>query len=94
MSTEQSLMTVEQAAAFLQVSVPTIYRWKAEGVIPYRKPRGKLRFLRDELLNLGKPEIKIVHDRGDSGRAACGSLGGRVGTTPKETTCKRCLKAR
>jgi excisionase family DNA binding protein len=44
-------MTIEQAAAFLQMSVQTIYGYTSRKVIPFIKRGKQLRFLRADLEN-------------------------------------------
>jgi excisionase family DNA binding protein len=41
--------TIREAAAYLQVGEPTIYRWMRDGRITYRKVGDSTRFLRDDL---------------------------------------------
>ena len=44
------LLTVEEAAALLQVKTGTLYAWASRGKVPYRKVGVLLRFHRGELL--------------------------------------------
>ncbi len=53
-------LTLEEAAAYLKVSKPTIYRFCSEGCLPFYKlaGTGQRRFTRpdlDALLTLGQP---------------------------------------
>lgn len=48
---EDEVLTVKEAAAFLKVSIPTIYQLKARKEIPFRKIGGSLRFLKSELID-------------------------------------------
>jgi len=47
--TMPQLLSVEEAASFLRVSTPTIYRWAREGFIPSIKVGGYRRFYREAL---------------------------------------------
>lgn len=48
---EQAVLDVEQAAGLLSLSIPSVWRLKASGSLPYRKiGNGRVVFLRDELL--------------------------------------------
>lgn len=52
------LLTVKQAAEFLNVSSYTIYKWAESGVLTGRKLNGKLwRFSQDDLDGFGKVPI-------------------------------------
>ena len=44
-----NLLTVDDAAQFLKVSIPTIYRWKSEGKLPFSKNGNKLYFFQNDL---------------------------------------------
>jgi excisionase family DNA binding protein len=44
------LLTVEEAAAMLQVKPGTLYSWASQGKIPFRKVGSLLRFDRGELM--------------------------------------------
>lgn len=45
------LMVLEEAAEFLHLSKPTIYRLVSERIIPFHKQGGRLWFLEAELLD-------------------------------------------
>lgn len=47
----ESILNVEEAAKLLRMSVPTIWRLKASGEIPYRKIGSRVVFMRDELIS-------------------------------------------
>ena len=60
-------LTLEEAAAYLKVSKPTIYRFCSEGCLPFYKlaGTGQRRFKRgdlDALLVLGKPGKDAIED--------------------------------
>jgi len=44
------LLTPQEAADFLKVSKQWVYQKKAEGVLPFRKIGGSLRFVKAELI--------------------------------------------
>ena len=48
------LMTPEQAAAFLQIEINTLYVMRSQGRIPYRKVGNRLRFDFAELVEWTK----------------------------------------
>lgn len=50
------LLTVEEAAALLQVKAGTLYAWVSRGKVPYRKVGALLRFHRGELLEWTRGE--------------------------------------
>ena len=47
---DDEFLTVAQAAKLLGVTVPTIYRWRYEHRIPYRKHGRLVRFSKQDLL--------------------------------------------
>jgi excisionase family DNA binding protein len=58
-----TLFTVEQISSLLNVHPRTIYKWKAQGKIPFVCINGQIRFHRDELeswLHHGKKKIILV----------------------------------
>jgi excisionase family DNA binding protein len=42
-------MTVEEAARYLRISRPTLYRWCEEGRVKFYETAGSRRFLREDL---------------------------------------------
>ena len=57
-------LTVQGAAALLGVTVATIYRWRYEHRIPYRKHGRLVRFSKADLLAWSKnSEVVPDHDR-------------------------------
>jgi excisionase family DNA binding protein len=50
-STQNDILTIEQAAKLLSLSVPTIYGYVHRKAIPYSKPGKRLYFKRTELLS-------------------------------------------
>lgn len=46
---DEEILTVKEAAAFLKLSVPTIYQLKAQGKIPFRKVGNSIRFSKNTL---------------------------------------------
>ena len=74
-------LTLAEAAAYLKVAKPTIYRFCAEGCLPFYKlaGTGQRRFKRadlDALLVPGRPGEQLEGDGQDS---AEGATGGRRG---------------
>ena len=49
---ERLWLTVEEAADYLQVSVPTVYRWMREGVLPRHKVGKVARIKKEDLDSL------------------------------------------
>lgn len=49
--------SVKEAAEFLDVGEPTLYRWMRDGKITYRKVGGTTRFLREDLEDM----IEVFH---------------------------------
>lgn len=53
---DQDVFTVDEAAEFLRVSRPTIYRWMREGLLHYYMlPGASRRIKREDLERLLKP---------------------------------------
>ena len=46
----ETLLTVEEAAAILRIKRGTLYSWASSGKVPYRKVGSLLRFDREELM--------------------------------------------
>ncbi|GAA3969756.1 helix-turn-helix domain-containing protein [Hymenobacter antarcticus] len=51
-----ALLSVREAAAFLQVSVATVHAWKRQGLIAYRKIGARTLFERTALLAAAAPQ--------------------------------------
>lgn len=47
---EEQYLTAKEAAAFLRIAMPTLYRLTAEKAIPFYKPIKKLYFKKAELI--------------------------------------------
>jgi|GEM_PF-5106133 len=58
-----ALLTVREAAAFLQVSVATIHVWKRRGWIHYRKIGARTLFERQALLAAAQPQTPVFDGR-------------------------------
>lgn len=43
------ILTIKEAAAYLKMSVHTLYQYTSSRLIPFSKPRGKIRFTITEL---------------------------------------------
>lgn len=54
------LLTVQQAAELLDVSVATVHEWKRRGVLPYRKIGGRAYLNRIDVLTAGNREQRTV----------------------------------
>jgi len=52
--TDQKLLTIEEVAEMLSVSVATVRKWKSNGLIPYVKLGGTLRFLPSDISEVVK----------------------------------------
>lgn len=50
-SSSDELLTVEEAAKFLHLSVPTIYGLIAKNAIPFMKPEKRVYFLKEGLID-------------------------------------------
>ncbi|MCP3967101.1 MAG: helix-turn-helix domain-containing protein [Lentisphaerae bacterium] len=57
--------TVKQAAEYLQVGEPTIYRWMRDNKITFRKIGDATRFLREDL----NAVVQVHHSKNDSENA-------------------------
>ena len=47
---EEPILTPEEAATLLRISIKTLYRWASTGKVPSLKFGGALRFRRERLL--------------------------------------------
>ncbi len=47
---EEKILNAKQAASFLNVSAPTIHKWKKENVIPFHRKGGRIYFIESELV--------------------------------------------
>ena len=56
------VMTVEQAAEYLQTSKVTVWRWLSDGTLPGSKIGGRWRILRSEIVRglSGVPDIEAA----------------------------------
>lgn len=86
-ASSESWMNVKQAADYLGVSEPTIFRWMREGAISFFKLGGSTRFKRE---NLDMVARKVTgKDEGEARAARCSvcghsfRLGGEVRSTGK-----------
>ncbi len=57
---KNKLMTIEEAAKFLNLSKPTIYRLVSNRVMPFHKQSGKLYFFENELIEWVKNGRKVL----------------------------------
>lgn len=48
---KEELLNAKQAAAYLNISAPTLHKWKREGIIPFYKRGGRVIFKKSELYN-------------------------------------------
>lgn len=62
------LLTVQQAAALLDVSVATCHEWKRRGILPYRKVGGRAYLSRADVLAAGSREQRTVKPARAKGR--------------------------
>ena len=62
------LLTVQQAAALLDVSVATIHEWKRRGMLPFRKIGGRAYLNRADVLNAGTQQQRTVKPARPKGR--------------------------
>ena len=44
------ILDAKSAAAFLNISLPTLHRWKSDGLIPYHQKGGRIFFVMSELI--------------------------------------------
>ncbi|MCC2545489.1 helix-turn-helix domain-containing protein [Hymenobacter sp. BT175] len=58
-----ALLSVREAAAFLQVSVATVHAWKRRGLITYRKIGARTLFERSALLAAAAPQAPVFDGR-------------------------------
>jgi len=56
----EELLTVQQAAQLLDVSVATVHEWKRRGVLTYRKVGGRVYLGRADVLAAGTREQRTV----------------------------------
>ena len=73
-SSKPRWFTIRDAADYLQVGEPTIYRWMRDGKITFRKVGDSTRFLQEDL-----DAVVVVHHSGKNGAAdlkcsSCGSV--------------------
>lgn len=68
---DPKLLTPNEAAKLLRVSLRTIWEWKGKGLIPFREFGGplrkKIRFHQDELLAFGKKNAEESVSRSSGG---------------------------
>jgi excisionase family DNA binding protein len=70
---EQTWYTVEQAAEYLQVSRPTIFRWMKQGILSFFKVGGATRFSREGLDAVIEKTTGLKEAEAAAGRcASCG----------------------
>lgn len=55
---EEQYLTAKEAAIFMRISMPTLYRLTAEKAIPFYKPVKKLYFKKSELIEYINKEKK------------------------------------
>lgn len=72
-SSKPHWFTIRDAADYLQVGEPTIYRWMRDGKITFRKIGDSTRFLQEDL-----DAVVVIHHSGKNGAAdlkcpSCGS---------------------
>lgn len=48
---EEVVLNAKQAASVLNVSLPTLHKWKKEGTIPYHRKGGRIYFIESELVD-------------------------------------------
>lgn len=53
---DDQFLTVSEAASFLRIAQQTLYRWRHESRIPYRKHGGKLVFYKPDLIEWSKAQ--------------------------------------
>lgn len=69
------LLTVREAAAFLQVSVATVHAWKRQGLVAYRKIGNRTLFERAALLAAAQPQTPVFDGRRSTPRRKAKSAG-------------------
>lgn len=71
-SSKPQWFTIREAASYLQIGEPTIYRWMRDGKITFRKIGDSTRFLQEDL-----DAVVVVHHSGKNGSAdlKCSSCG-------------------
>lgn len=45
-----TILSSKGAAAFLNISLPTLHRWKTDGLIPFHQKGGRVFFIQSELI--------------------------------------------
>lgn len=71
--TDTSWFTVEQAAEYLQVSRPTIFRWMKQGLLSFYKVGGATRFSKEGLDAVVEKTTGLKEAEAAAGRcASCG----------------------
>jgi excisionase family DNA binding protein len=70
---EPVLLSVREAAAFLQVSVATVHEWKRRGKLPYRKLSSRTYFERTALLAAAAPQALVLDGRRSRPRRPSGT---------------------
>lgn len=70
---EQGWFTVPEAAAYLRVSVPTIFRWMKEGELTFFKIGGATRFTQESLDTVVRKSTGRTE--AEASRARCASCG-------------------
>lgn len=48
---KEIVLNAKEAAAYLNISAPTLHKWKREGTIPFYKKGGRVFFKKSELYN-------------------------------------------
>lgn len=59
---EEQVMTIKEASSFLNLTVPTIYSKVAKRELPVNKQRGRLYFLKSELMEYIKKGRRATND--------------------------------
>lgn len=55
MKIDDDLLSKEQAAQFIGVSIQTLYNWRSQG-LRYYKVGGRVRYKKDDLLKFAEPK--------------------------------------
>jgi excisionase family DNA binding protein len=64
MTTERKLMTINEAAGYLGLSVHTLYAWTSQRKVPFVKLGNRVRFDVDQLNRwVSKHSVPVVPDR-------------------------------
>jgi excisionase family DNA binding protein len=73
-SETQQLFTVQEAAEYLGISQPTIFRWMKEGILSFYKVGGKTRFSKEGMDAVVEKTTGLKEAENAQGRcAACGN---------------------